>query len=408
MAGKAFVGKRTPGLVARRVGALGVATVAPMRTAVAVVALALLLALGVVTASVAADSTATEIIINEHGIRIDDKQVAPGEADSVGRMPGGTYRVSRDGRVRVVRTSDNDVVRFGDDVIVDEGEVVEGDAVAIFGSVLVNGVVEGDAVAIGGAVTVGPRGRVDGDGVAIGGGVSRETGGEVRGETVSIGKGGDWGGEWVNGRYMRHHRFPWGFFSRGGRLLIWIVWSVVLVLLALLVLAVARRPVENVCARAKREAFKMGLIGLAAWLLVGPAIVLFLITIIGIPIGLVVIPLLFALALLLGYTGVGLAVGERIGGSSGRSAYFNLALGVIALQGVTIIAGIMRIPGSWLGIVGWIVAVVGWAVIFVAATVGLGAVIVTRFGTSAPKMTPPAPPGGVVATPAASQPPPSI
>ncbi|MFZ1947333.1 MAG: hypothetical protein WAW06_07275 [bacterium] len=395
MVGKTFVGKRASGMVARR---SGVAAIWVVLATAAV--LALTLGLGLAARSEAADSTATEVIINEHGIRINDRQVAPGEADSMSSLPGGKYRVSRDGAVRIVH-SDNDVVRFGDDVIVEEGEVVEGDAVAIFGSVLVNGVVEGDAVAVGGAVTVGPRGRVDGDGVAIGGGVSREAGGEVRGETVSIGKGGDWAGEWVNGRYMRHHGFPWGFFSRGGRLLIWIVWSAVLVLLALLVLAVARRPVENVCAKARSEAFKMGLIGLAAWLLVGPAIVLFLITIIGIPIGLVVIPLLFALALLLGYTGVGLAVGERIGGSSGRSAYFNLALGIIALQGVTIIAGIMRIPGSWLGIMGWIVGVVGWAVIFVASTVGLGAVIMTKFGTAGPKVTPPA---GV----AAPQPPPSI
>lgn len=392
MAGKTFVGERTSGLVALAL------------------TLAFALALCVVAPTWAADSTATEVIINEHGIRINDKQIAPGEADSVGQVPGGTYRISRDGEVQVVHGNDNDVVRFGDDVIVEEGEVVEGDAVAIFGSVLVNGIVEGDAVAIGGAVTIGPRGRVDGDGVAIGGGVSRETGGEVRGETVSIGKGGDWGGEWVNGRYIRHHRFPWGFFSRGGRLLVWIVWSVVLILLTLLVMAVARRPVENVCSRARHEAFKMGLIGLAAWLLVGPAIVLFLVTIIGIPIGLVVIPLLFAVALLLGYTGVGLAVGERIGGSAGRSAYLNLALGVLALQGVSIIAGIMRIPGSWLGVLGWIVAVVGWAVIFVASTVGLGAVIMTRFGTSAPKVAPPGsgvPPAGGGQAQAAPQLPPA-
>jgi hypothetical protein len=345
---------------------------------------------------------ATSITIDRDGIkiggvRIDTDQGVVREYDS------GEYYDEDGTRISI---SGKDVVRFGDDVIIDEGEVVGGDAVAILGSVLVNGTLEGDAVAVGGTVTVGPHGRVDGDAVGIGGGVSKDPGGVIRGERVSIGRGGHWAGTWDRGGFTRYHRpFPWGFFSRGGRLLMWIVWTIMLVLLALLITAVARRPVETISMKAKHEAFKMGLIGLAAWLLLGPAMLLFIVTIIGIPIGLLVLPMVFALALLVGYTAVSLAVGERFGGgANGRSPYVSVAIGILVLQALNIIAGIIRMPGSWIGAFGFVIALIGYAVIFVAATVGLGAVITTRFGTAKPKPAPAAP--GAILPPVGTQAPP--
>lgn len=351
----------------------------------ALVVLALASAVGMAAKS-AKDSVVSEIRIDDEGVRIGDETYERG---------GITVRIGDDDEDinRIINVEGESVVRFGDDVIVSEGELIQGDAVAILGSVLVNGIVEGDAVAVGGSVTVGPSGRIDGDGVAIGGGVHREPGAVIRGESVSVGKGGNWSGYWKDDRYIGRnlpylpHRspFPWGLFSRTGRLLMWIIWTLVVVLLAALVTLVARRPVETISIKARREAFKMGLIGLIAWLLLGPVMLLFIVTIIGIPVGLIVIPLLFCIALLVGYTAVGLAVGERFIGGNGKSPYASVMLGIVMLQAINIIAGIVRLPGSWLGVLGWIIAAIGFAVIFVAATVGLGAAIMTRFGTAKPK-----------------------
>jgi hypothetical protein len=353
--------------------------------AVLLVALAAFVMFGVASAVVrdakaAKDSLVTDIQIDDEGVRVGDRTY---------KGPGITVHVGDDEGKHVVNLDGKDVVRFGDDIIVNEGELIEGDAVAVLGSLLVNGAIEGDAVAVGGGITVGPTGRIDGDGVAIGGGVSKDPGGVIGGEMVSIGKGGNWAGYWKDGRYFPHHRaYPWAVFSRSGRLFGWIIWTFVILVLALLVTAVARRPVENVCMRARREAFKAGLVGLAAWLLVGPIALLFIVTIIGIPVGLVVIPLLFSLAALLGYTGVGMAVGERLGGGIGKSPFMSVAIGIILLQAINIVAGIIRLPGSWLGAIGWIIAFFGWAVIFVAITIGLGAVILTKFGMARPGVAP--------------------
>jgi sporulation protein YlmC with PRC-barrel domain len=341
--------------------------------------------------------TVTDIRIDDEGIKVDDQRLEPGE----GVVREG-QSASDHGEDWQVRVSDKDVVRFGDDIIIDEDEVVQGDAVAILGSVIVNGVVEGDAVAVGGGLTIGPKGRVDGDGVSIGGGVYKDPGAVIRGQTVSVGKGG----KWVNGQHVSRglfHQagFPFGLFTRVGRLFLFIVCTLLIILLGLVVAAVARRPVENVCMTVKKEAFKMGLIGLAAEVLVVPVIVLFCITIIGIPIGLVAIPMVLALAMLLGYTGVGLAVGERFAGAgNGKSIYWSLAVGMLVLEALKIVSGLVRLPGGVLGMIGWVIAFIGWAVIYVAVTVGLGAVIMTRFGTrpAAPPMpVPPVPPAAASA-----------
>ena len=382
MARKTFVAQRLSGSVST-VPAL--ALVALLATALSLVSGSPFLA----GKAYAADSVVTEIRIDNEGVKV----TGEGKTTVIGSPEKG-ITIRHEGNEPIgINVDGEDVVRFGDDVIVNEGEVVRGDAVAILGSVLVNGTVEGDAVAVGGGVSVGPNGRVDGDGVAIGGGVTREEGGSVGGEVVSIGKGGNWRGRWQNGQFIRTHRgFPWRFFSGAGRLVGWIGWTIVVLILCLLVAAVAGRQVGTIYARARRDAFKMGLIGLAAWLLVGPVIVLFLVTIIGIPIGIVVIPILFALALLFGYTGVAQAVGERFGAGAGRSIYANVALGVLLLNALVILGSIFRLTGSVVGAFGWVITFVGAAVMFVAATVGLGTVIMTRFGTAKPKPAP-CPPG---------------
>jgi hypothetical protein len=176
-----------------------------------------------------------------------------------------------------------------------------------------------------------------------------------------------------------------------------------------------------VCLKAKKETFKMGLIGLATELLVLPVIVLFCITIIGIPIGLVAIPLVMALAMLLGYTGIGLAVGERFTGGSnggvsgmvgtsssngvGKSVYWSVVVGLLILQALLVISALVRLPGGVIGMIGWVIAFVGWAVVYVAVTVGLGAVVMTRFGTRSPLAAGPQAAAPFSSGPAAPQPP---
>jgi len=60
-----------------------------------------------------------------------------------------------------------------------------GDAVAIFGNIVVDGTVAGDAVSVGGGIKLGEDASVGGDTVAIGQGVYRHPNSTVKGQVVS-------------------------------------------------------------------------------------------------------------------------------------------------------------------------------------------------------------------------------
>lgn len=69
----------------------------------------------------------------------------------------------------------NDLVSFGNDVTVREGQEVTGDLVVFGGNAKVYGHVDGDAAVMGGDLTIYPSGEVDGSTVAFGGSVDNQS-----------------------------------------------------------------------------------------------------------------------------------------------------------------------------------------------------------------------------------------
>lgn len=69
----------------------------------------------------------------------------------------------------------NDLVSFGNDVVVREGQEVKGDLIVFGGNAKVYGHVDGDAAVMGGDLTIYPSGEVDGSTVALGGSVDNES-----------------------------------------------------------------------------------------------------------------------------------------------------------------------------------------------------------------------------------------
>jgi hypothetical protein len=110
-----------------------------------------------------------------------------GKADTIDTPRKWRTRVRhRRGFIEVDNSGDA-VVRVFADAHVPADETVQGDVVAIFGSVEVEGRVEGDVVAVLGSVDLKPGASVRGDAVSIGGVLDQAEGVEVGGETVSVG-----------------------------------------------------------------------------------------------------------------------------------------------------------------------------------------------------------------------------
>jgi hypothetical protein len=157
-----------------------------------------------------------------------------------------------------------------------------------------------------------------------------------------------------------------------------------------------RKYLEAVGETARRATLRSWLVGLAASFLVLPVFVLgvvvLLISIVGIPALLVWIPLfpvaVFA-AVVLGYLAVAHAAGEalaerRFSGSdwfSRGNSYYFLLTGLGLLVALFLAADVSEMAGPWLGFVHgslmFFAIVLSWA----AATIGLGAVLLTRGGT---------------------------
>jgi hypothetical protein len=131
--------------------------------------------------SVTTDDGVRHVVIDPHGVSVSRTR---GDSDSTSVSIGGDF----EGGPIIVhgRGNGNGIVRLFSDARVGPGERVEGDVVAVFGSVRVEGEVEGSAVAVFGSVDLRRGAIVHGDAVAVGGGLSSE-GAKVSGESVQVG-----------------------------------------------------------------------------------------------------------------------------------------------------------------------------------------------------------------------------
>jgi hypothetical protein len=288
-------------------------------------------------------------------------------------------------------------VKFGGNVVVEENERVNDAVVVIGGFATIRGRVQGDVVAVGGGVHLGPKAVVRGAVTSIGGGIRREPGAEVHGEVVDLGFGGPWAFAPVHFGGFDREMFSGWFRLMGTGLRVSL-----LLLVTLLVVAVADRPVSRIAARVGEDPWLSGFVGLLAEILFVPVLVVtvvFLaISIIGIPLLLLVPFALVALFLgiLMGFAGVARRLGRWAVGDH-RSPFVAAAVGVVLIVAGAIIARLLWLVPGPLWPIAAAVGAVGLFLEYVAWTVGLGALLLTRFGTQprpadAAWMPPPVPP----------------
>jgi MFS family permease len=261
------------------------------------------------------------------------------------------------GYTTAVHAEATSVVKINDDVTIEENIKVR-NVFVLRGQITINGTVEQNVVAIGGSIVLTRTAVVNGDVVALGGIIVMGKGANVHGTLTEINSSNisaaisdllsdDWEGwSWL-----------FAIFS--------VVVFFAILILALLIVALIPKPIQVIAETIKTNTFKVSLSGLLGLLLIVPIAVLLTISVIGI----VLIPLemiLVVSAALLGFIAVSQLVGRRVlmlikrtGGGVIRQTFW----GLITL---------------WL--IGWI-PYVGWIIKVLAVVLGLGGVIMTRFGT---------------------------
>jgi hypothetical protein len=249
------------------------------------------------------------------------------------------------------------IVRIGSDVTIEKDQKVRS-VVAVGGQVTVSGIVEKSVVAIGGSVVLAKTAVVGGSVTSLGGVIVTARDAEIGGnlteinssnliETLTSAVSSEWEG------------WSWIFAVVSLSIFLFIL------VIALLIVALLPKPVRAVSEAITENTFKVILCGLLGLVLIAPLTLLLTISVVGI--ALIPLQVIFVVcAVLLGFIAAGRLVGRaalrlfrRPEPGMLRETFWGLVL---------------------LWMIGWI-PYIGWMVKAIAIVLGLGATLVTRFGT---------------------------
>jgi hypothetical protein len=195
---------------------------------------------------------------------------------------------------------------------------------------------------------------------------------------------------------VRHRGGFWGTVGEGVEGIVsTLTFGLILCLIGAGLVFYALPQLERVSGTVRRDLGRSIGVGLAANFLSLPAFcigfVVLLVTIIGIPLLLLYVPLFWiamVVAATFGAIAVAHAIGERTAEQSGsfaptrRNAYSYTFTGIAVLLAPMLAAHLLQLTG-FLGWLGGIVHALATLVLWAAATVGFGAVVLTRGGTRA-------------------------
>ena len=227
------------------------------------------------------------------------------------------------------------------DIVVVDGDVtirgmVTGDVVVVDGDITIRGTVEGDVVAVSGLATLGRRGRIGGDLVYADETPVQTPGSQVAGDV---------------------EKFEIGDASVFAAIGAWIAITLSMLLLGLVLLLIAPRAGDAVARTGRERTLVSALVGLLAFFLLPVIAIGLCVTIIGLPLGIVLLLLIVPLYAI-GYLTTAHVLGSRIVKKGGILAF---------VAGIVILQLLVLIP------------FVGGLVGFVATLFGLGVLLLTLF-----------------------------
>jgi cytoskeletal protein CcmA (bactofilin family) len=225
---------------------------------------------------------------------------------------------------------------------------INGNVQAAGGRVLIDAIIGGDVEATSGQVELGPNAKIAGKLRYAGRDpIVRDPAAKVAGNVETF----EPSGGWPVPENMEHR------MGRGGG---W-VWTIGLLLVAAVLTAIMPSFYVGVAETVRTRAAMSLLIGFVALICVPVLAILFLITIIGVPLGLLTIAL-YLMLLVVGYVSTGISIGDwllaRVKSDHSGATLWRIGGAVV---GVLIVSLLARIP--WIG---------GW-VVLAALLVGLGA-----------------------------------
>ena len=232
---------------------------------------------------------------------------------------------------------------------------VNGNMNVIGGNTDANGEIKGNIWLLGGNVDLGPNALVHGNVTVNGGNVDRAPGAQVMG---TFNSGVVFEGPMLAPVLTITPAMIFGWLL--GR-------SVLLAALAAVIVLLAPDHIKRTTDAIVRQSFGAGLVGLVAMVLAPILLVLFAVTIIGIPLTIIGAVVLLV-AMLFGWTAVGTEVGKRLA----VAFKWNWSPVLHALVGTFLLAVLLSAFE--------LIPIIGWLASVVVSMFALGGVVLTRFG----------------------------
>ena len=276
-----------------------------------------------------------------------------------------------------VRTTNGNLVRFGSDVTVKSGQLIDGDVVNFGGDVTVNGHVTGQVTAVGGDVLLTSTARVDGDVVCINGTLTEEPGSSVGGQRVTAPRSPG----------AKLFVPVLAVVGTGFKMLTSAVFALLMLGVAWLFAKLAPSRTQAALDQIANEPGPSFIIGLLLWALIVPSVIalalvmaVLCITFIGIPLAVAVAVAYFAFfclaavwGVIVGYGVLGQRIYPRF--KSGVPTLLqSLIWGGIALHALRIASHLFHVVPVF-GFVGGLLTFVHFVLIVLLGTLGAGALV---------------------------------
>ncbi|NIM95659.1 MAG: hypothetical protein GTO18_18320 [Anaerolineales bacterium] len=263
---------------------------------------------------------------------------------------------------------DGDLLIFGGNAILETDSLVDGDVAVLGGNVNASGSISGDVLVLGGDVNLQSGSVVEGDVLTFGGNVTKNPNAIVEGEIFS--ETSFYVPFDFRGPRIRPIIPGMGFWaaSTTARVAGVFFQAIVLAALAMLVVLFWEKQTRQVAETAIDQPVMSGGLGILAMILVWPIAFVLVLTCCLIPLAFVGL-IVFAAAVIFGLIALGYEIGYRLA----QSFKWRLSPSVEAGIGSLLL-------GLVVGAIG-LIPCVGWLALFFAASLGLGSVILTRFGS---------------------------
>jgi hypothetical protein len=275
---------------------------------------------------------------------------------------------------------DGNLIVFGGNVELESGSMVDGDVVVFGGIINADGLITGSVVGLGGPVYLGGTAVVEGEVVSAGSPINQSAGAVIEGEIVDLSQGPflfDFPGgvqTWPDGTQLPRMDWGWNPLVRIVHFLLWLIVGAVVATLMLLFVPDHTERVAYAAVNSPLHSLGIGLLVAVVFvplvIILSFVMIILLITICLLPFFLLVVIFAAVLAWAFGLIALGYEVGMRLNKGLNRDWAPPVSAGIGTFLLLLVVYGLEIV-----------IPCVGWTFPALVGLLGLGAVLLSRFGT---------------------------